>query len=56
MLSMATKKKMRNLALLMILASFVLLYLGAVTLENDIVTVAGLVVSCVTAIVSWLSF
>jgi hypothetical protein len=56
MLPLATKKKMRNVALVLILASFALLYLGAVTLENDMVTVAGLVVSGVTAIISWLAF
>ncbi|MDA0799821.1 MAG: hypothetical protein O2826_11620 [Chloroflexi bacterium] len=56
MLSTAVKKKMRNVALVLILASFTLLYLGAVTLENDIVTAAGLVVSGVTAVISWLAF
>jgi hypothetical protein len=56
MLSTATKKKMRNVALALMVASFALLYLGAVTLENDIVTAAGLVVSGVTAVISWLSF
>lgn len=56
MLSTATKKKMRNVALVLILASFALLYLGAVTLENDIVTAAGLAVSGVTAVISWLAF
>lgn len=56
MLSAATKKKMKNASLVLILASFALLYLGAVTLENDIVTIAGLVVSGVTAVISWLAF
>jgi hypothetical protein len=56
MLSTANKKKMRNVALVLLGASFALLYLGAVTLENDIVTVTGLVVSGVTAVVSWLAF
>lgn len=56
MLSTATKKKMRNAALIMILASFALLYLGAVTLENDIITLVGLVVSGITAVVAWLAF
>lgn len=56
MLSTPTKKKMRNAALLLVLLSFALLYVGAVTLQNDIVTIAGLALSGVTAVVSWLSF
>jgi hypothetical protein len=56
MLSTPTKKKMRNVALAMILASFALLYVGAVTLENDLVTIAGLVTAAATAVISWLSF
>jgi hypothetical protein len=29
---------------------------GAVTLENDIVTLVGLVTAAATAVISWLSF
>lgn len=56
MLSTKTKKQLRNAALGGIIASFVLLYLGPVTLNNDAVTVAGLIAAGVTAVISWLSF
>jgi len=50
------KKRLKPVSLVMVLLSFVLLYLGPVTLENDVVTIAGLVVSGVTAAIAWLAF
>ena len=56
MLSTKTKKQLRNVALGGIVLSFVLLYLGPVTLESDAVTIAGLVTAGITAVIAWLSF
>jgi hypothetical protein len=55
-LSTKTKLRLRTVSLFGILLSFVLLYLGPVTLESDAVTIAGLVTAGLTAAVSWLSF
>jgi hypothetical protein len=55
-LSAGMKKRLKPVSLVMVLLSFVLLYLGPVTLENDVVTIAGLVVSGVTAAIAWLAF
>ena len=56
MLPGATKQKLRHVALLGTIVSFPLLYLGPVTLESTAVTVAGLVVAGVTAVLAWLAF
>lgn len=56
MLSTQRKKQLRNVALGGILLSFVLLYLGPVTLENAAVTIAGLVAAGITAVIAWLAF
>ena len=56
MLSTNRKKQLRNVALGGILLSFVLLYTGPVTLESSAVTIAGLIVASVTAVIAWLSF
>jgi hypothetical protein len=56
MISDNMKQRLQPISLVLILLSFVLLYLGPVTLENDLVTIAGLVVSGVTAVIAWLSF
>ena len=56
MLSADMKKRLRPVALAGILLTFVLLYLGPVTLENDVVTIAGLVSGGVTSVIAWLSF
>ena len=55
-LSASMKKRLKPVSLALILITFVLLYLGPVTLENDVVTIAGLVVGGVTAVIAWLSF
>ena len=56
MLSADTKRKLRHAALAGTLVSFPLLYLGAVTLENPAVTLAGLAAAGVTAALAWLAF
>ena len=56
MISANMKKRLKPISLGLILVTFVLLYLGPVTLENDAVTIAGLVVGGVTAVIAWLSF
>ena len=55
-LSDANKQKLRHAVLLGTIVSFPLLYLGPVTLESAAVTVAGLVVAGVTAVLAWLAF
>ena len=56
MLSDAAKARLRHVALLGTVATFPLLYLGTVTLESAAVTVAGLVVAGVTAVLAWIAF
>lgn len=56
MLSTKTKKQLRNIALGGIFATFVLLYLGPVTFDNGAITIAGLVIGAITAVISWLAF
>lgn len=56
MLSTATKKRMRHLALAGIGASFVLLYVGAVSLDSAAVTAVGLITAAITALDAWLAF
>lgn len=56
MISANWKKKLRHLVLIGTIVSFPLLYLGPVTLENSIITLAGLIVATTTAIIAWLVF
>lgn len=56
MLSAATKRKLRHVVLVGTVISFPLLYLGPVTLDNAAVTLAGLSVGIVTAVLAWLAF
>ena len=56
MLSAATKRKLRHVVLAGTIVSFPLLYLGPVTLEEAAVTLAGLVVGIVTAVLAWFAF
>ena len=56
MLSAATKRKLRHVVLAGTIVSFPLLYLGPVTLGEPVVTLAGLAVGVVTAILAWLAF
>jgi hypothetical protein len=56
MLSNATKKRMRHLALAGVGASFVLLYVGAVSLDSAALTLAGLITAAITAVDAWLAF
>ena len=56
MLSTQRKKQLRTVALFGILLSFLLLYLGPVTLDNAAVTVIGLALAGITAAISWLAF
>ena len=56
MLSAATKRKLRHIVLAGTIISFPLLYLGPVTLDNAAVTLAGLAVGVVTAVLAWLAF
>ncbi|MCY4582027.1 MAG: hypothetical protein OXE50_04400 [Chloroflexi bacterium] len=56
MLSAATKRKLRHVVLAGTVVSFPLLYMGPVTLEEPVVTAAGLVVGVVTAVLAWLAF
>ncbi len=56
MLSDPKKQRLRHVVLLGTIVSFPLLYLGPVTLESAAVTVAGLVVAGVTAVLAWLAF
>ena len=56
MISANWKKKLRHLVLVGTLISFPLLYMGPVTLESSLVTMAWLVVATITAIIAWLVF
>ena len=56
MLSAATKRKLRHIVLAGTIVSFPLLYLGPVTLDNAAVTLAGLAVGVVTAVLAWFAF
>ena len=56
MLSAATKRKLRHVVLAGTIASFPLLYLGPVTFQEPAVTIAGLAVGIVTAVLAWLAF
>lgn len=56
MLSAATKRKLRHVVLAGTIISFPLLYLGPITLDSAPVTLAGLVVGVVTAVLAWLAF
>ncbi len=56
MLSAATKRKLRHVVLAGTVVTFPLLYLGPVTLQEPAVTVAGLAVGIVTAVLAWLAF
>ncbi len=56
MLSTEMKRKLRHVVLAGTVISFPLLYLGPVTLENAVVTVAGLAVAGATAALAWLVF
>lgn len=56
MLSASAKRKLRHVVLAGTVASLPLLYLGAVTLESAAVTLAGLAVAGVTAVLAWLAF
>ena len=51
-----TRRRLQHIALAGMAASFPLLYVGAVTLESAPVTVAGLAVAGVTAVLAWLAF
>ena len=55
-LSDVAKGRLRHVALAGAVATFPLLYVGAVTLESAAVTVAGLVVAGVTAVLTWVAF
>ena len=50
------RRRLQHIALAGMAASFPLLYLGAVTLESAPLTLAGLAVAGVTAVVAWLAF
>ena len=56
MLSMNTRKRLRHVALVGVIVSFVLLYMGAVTLASMPVTVVALVVTAAVAVVSAVAF
>ena len=56
MISANLKKKLRHLVLIGTIISFPLLYIGPITLENSLITAAGLTVATVTAIIAWLIF
>ena len=51
-----TRRWLQTIALAGMAASLPLLYLGAVTMESDPLTVSGLVVAGVVAVISWLAF
>lgn len=55
-ISTETKKLMRHISLAGVLLTFVLLYVGAVSVESTELAIAGLVSGGVTALVAWLSF
>ena len=56
MVASGLRRWLRHLALAGMAASFPLLYLGAVTLENAAVAAAGLVVAGVVAVIAWVAF
>ena len=51
-----TKERLRQLTLWFMIADFPLLYLGAVSLENTVVTLAALGLMGVVALVAWLVY
>ena len=51
-----TRRWLQTAALAGMAASFPLLYAGAVTIESAPLTVAGLVVAGVAAVIAWLAF
>jgi hypothetical protein len=55
-LSIETKKLLRHVSLVGVLLTFVLLYLGAVSVESTALAITGLVSGGVTAVIAWLSF
>lgn len=56
MLSADRKKQLRHVALVGIMLSFPLLYLGAVTLEQAALTTVALVTAGVSSVIAWLAF
>ena len=56
MLPEETRRRLQHVALVGMAASLPLLYTGAVTLESGAVTVVGLGVAGVTAVLSWVAF
>ena len=55
-LSIETKKLLRHVSLGGVFLTFVLLYLGAVSIESTALAVTGLVTGGVTAVIAWISF
>ena len=55
-LSIETKKLLRHVSLAGVLLTFVLLYLGGVSIESSALAAAGLVTGGATAVIAWLSF
>tara|TARA_Y100001936_G_C16093669_1_gene689256 strand:- start:972 stop:1148 length:177 start_codon:yes stop_codon:yes gene_type:complete len=56
MISANLKKRLRHLVLIGTILSFPLLYIGPITLENSVITLAGLALATITAIIAWLVF
>lgn len=56
MLPEETRRWLQHLALAGVASSLPLLYVGAVTMESEVVTVLGLGVAGVTAILAWVAF
>ena len=55
-LSAEKKPVLQHISVAGIALTFVLLYVGAVSLENPALAVAGLVSGGVTAVIAWLAF
>lgn len=56
MLSPQTKKSLRHVALIGLACSFPILYLGAVTLEEQALIIGGLGIAGTSSVIAWIAF